>query len=59
MLTEMYDLKKTDFTVYDYADTHSHSGKNVNGAVSQCKTRTTTSSGRLQKAATNAWRTEG
>ena len=48
---------KTDFTVYDYADTHS--GKNVNGAAKQCKTRSITLSGRLQKAATNAWRTEG
>jgi len=45
----------TDFTVYDYA----HSDKNISATTQQHKTRSTVSSGRLQKAATNAWQTEG
>lgn len=45
---------RSDFTVYDYA----HSGKIISANIPQYKTRSSASSGRLQKAATNAWQTE-
>jgi len=53
----LWECLWTDFTVYDYA--HSHSGKHISAAAPRCKTRSTASSGRLQKSATNAWQTEG
>lgn len=46
---------RSDFTVYDYAH---NIGNKVNATTPRCKTQSTAFSGRLQKAATNAWRTE-